>query len=215
MPAPAPLDKRRRRTSFRVMTALPELPADQVEAALRALRSLGERLTPGVAPPPSVPFSRAAELDAVQALIEATLDGAPAGTLERLLATVTGDERMARYPAEIRRIEMKLYRDALVRRGERPAPANPVARRESDQARLQTYRFVLSHFLGAIPDDQLISANRKAYARWLELEPLEGDPGVGMDRFALQLEMDMLAAVMDASGVTDRFMAGLPTGQAN
>lgn len=190
------------------MPKLPHLSPAEIEASLTAFRSLIERLTPGVMHSASLPLDQSVELKSVRAGIEATLDGADTATLQRLLETASGDPRMSVYPAELRRSEAKLYRDALIRRGEMPEPLHPVARRESADLQVQVYRFILGSFLASIPDEQLIAANRKAFARYRDLEPVAG-VAADRERSALQIEMDLLGAVMDANGATQRYVAAL------
>ena len=192
------------------MVALMELPPWQTAALTRALRIIAASLRRAEMPPETKPFDVSAELDVLRSAIEQLLDEVSIDSLNRMLAVVGDRKGMAAYPPAIARIEAALYREALTRRGVRQASAHPVRRAESDQARLQTSRFVIGSLTGAMPDDTLIGANRRAYDRYLELEPLAGDPEIDTERDALAEVMNLLGTVMDTNGATDRYVAGLP-----
>lgn len=191
------------------MVALPELPQSQTVAATRALRMIAAGLRGADLPPETLPFDVAAELNVLKSAIEGLLDDVSVESLNRML-TVVGDRKaMAAYPPAIARIEAALYRDALTRRGARPSSAHPVRRTETDQARLQAYRFVIGSLAGALPDDTLIGANRRAHAQHLDLEHLADDPEIDAQRDALVEVMNLLGTVMDTNGATERFVADL------
>ena len=190
----------------------------ELTAFLVALRTLVDEAAPDRLPVVTAPFDVPTEIAALKVFCEdhlavasnAQLIGLRDGSSPNMPEGATKAEKdLAR---RVTRAERRLFNGVLIRRGVEPAPAlAPPADLEADAMAI---RLTLLLLLRNVSDAAVIEAHRAAFARWSAL----GDAGVpetDPERLALDYQLVFYRTFMDASGVTDRFVAGLPTGIPN
>lgn len=190
----------------------------ELTAFLVALRGLVDETAPDRLPPISSPFDAAAEIAALKVFCEDHLAVASNAQLIALRdgsspnmpeGATKAEKDLAR---RVTRAERRLFNGVLIRRGAEPAPAlAPPVDLEADAMAI---RLTLLLLLRNVPDTAVIEAHRAAFARWTAM----GEAGTPEDdpvRRALDYQLLFYRTFMDASGVTDRFVAGLPTGTLN
>ena len=109
---------------------------------------------------------------------------------------------------------VRFYDRILVARGLARPPINK-PKLETLEVRTLSLRLVIVDFLLSVPDDDIIEVNRSAYRDYMGLEGGEQTDAVVGARLAMEHFMTFLGAFMHRTGVTDRFMARLPTGAMN
>lgn len=109
--------------------------------------------------------------------------------------------------ARVNREEARFYNRILVARGSTAPPLNR-AKTEEPVVEALALRMVIAAAMLSVPDEQVIAANRRAFALFQQIEPDDERPEALAIRLALESQMDFLGYFMDQTGITARFMAG-------
>jgi hypothetical protein len=164
--------------------------------------------------PITKPFDTKTELAGLRAVLMSMSIAAPEGVVaERKRQADQPREGEQGRDARVRRETVRFYSAVLVARGDARKPLNP-PKAEAPGVVAEALLEVISHFLMSVPDEAIIEANRSAYR---DLQSLADDPSPEAEaaRSMLEIYMRYLGGFMDATGVTDRYMASLPTGSAH
>lgn len=197
---------------------MPTLSRTELAAFVAALRMLVDETSPDRLPPITAPFDTASEIAALRVFCE---DHLAVATNAQLIALRDGsspnmpeqatkaEKDLAR---RVTRAERRIFNGILIRRGAEPAPAliPPV----DLEAEAMAIRLTLLLLLRNVSDKAVIDAHRVAFARWTAMGE-EGVPETDPERLALDYQLLFYRTFMDASGVTERFVAQLPTGTVN
>lgn len=190
----------------------------ELTAFITALRMLVDETSPDRLAPITTPFDAAAEISALRIFCEdhlavasnAQLIALRDGSSPNMPENATKAEKdLAR---RVTRAERRIFNGILIRRGAEPAPALPPP--VDLEADAMAIRLTLLLLLRNVSDKAVIEAHRVAFARWTAMGEA-GAPETDPERLALDYQLLFYRTFMDASGVTDRFVAGLTTGRMN
>lgn len=196
---------------------MPDLtPSEATTALVLSVRSMTRRFTPDAFPEPIAAIDIEAELVAVEASLERVCSAGSDSKLVQLregaLARPVDDAALEGLGARVNRAQARIYTAWLVRRGAaKPALNKP--KKEDAWVQALALRLVVADLLLGVPDDQVIQANREAYARLGAIDAMSPDAAVA--RLALESEMAFLGYFMDCTGITERYVARSQRGPLN